>query len=176
MWVLKSGPGCKCNFCITLLLQEPLPTALSDHSPLTPDAQLRYLLFGTSELYNMTMARPAYFLFLAIHHRPSSLHISLHLCRVGIHANYNKWKFLSILQDILCFYSHTNLLKTFTYERQSLRWFNYNCNNFFVSLYFNIFLFFSLLFFLVSFTLCYIVISRKFHSPCLIVFVSLDYR
>lgn len=33
--------------------------------------------------------------------------------------NYNKWKILSILQDILFFFSLTNLLKMFIYEKQS---------------------------------------------------------
>lgn len=68
-----------------------------------------YLFFGTTELCNMVMYTLAYFLFLDIQHCPSGLNISLLFCGFGIHVNYNKWKFLGILQDILCFFSRTNL-------------------------------------------------------------------
>lgn len=127
--------------------------------------------FGTYELYSVTISSLASFLSLGTSNCPSRLCISLHLCGVDIHMNYNKWKFLSILQDILCSFGHTNLLEIFICEIQSHGWFNCNCK-FFVSPSFNIF--FSFCFFF--FSSCYIVISRKFHSPFLIVFVSLNYR
>lgn len=141
-------------------------TAPLHGSPCTPDIFATFSLAPlTTELCNMVISTLAYFLFLDIPHCPSGLHFLLFLCGSGIHVNYNKWKFLGILQDILCFFSHTNLWKLLKYERQSHRWFKSDCN-FFVT-------FPS---FFVSFSLWYIVISRKFHSPCLIVSESLDNR
>lgn len=83
--------------------------------------------FGTYELYSVTISSLASFLSLGTSNCPSRLCISLHLCGVDIHMNYNKWKFLSILQDILCSFGHTNLLEIFICEIQSHGWFNCNC-------------------------------------------------
>lgn len=84
------------------------PTAPLHSSPLTPDAF--FVTFCLAPLSCATWWCPLnYFLFLDIQHCPSGLHILLLLCESGIYVNYNKWKFLRLLQDILCFFSHTNL-------------------------------------------------------------------
>lgn len=171
LWILKSGAGCQ--------FQKPLPTSPPHYSSRMLYLTFVIFSFGTCELYNVTISSLVSFIFLGTHNCPSRLCISLHLCGVDIHMNYNKWKFLSILQDILCSFGHTNLLEIFICERQLHGWFNCNCK-FFVSPSFNIFFVFCFVlvffFLLVSFTLWYTVISRKFHSPFLIVFVSLHYR
>lgn len=110
-------------------------------------------------------ANPFSVLVLSFYHGSWNCQISLHSC-CGFHVDYNKWKFLSILQDILCPFTPLNLLEIYMFEGRLHGWIRTDYIFSVSSVQFYLFC---------SWILCYIVTSRKFHSPCLIVFISLGY-